>query len=289
MDASGTIGRGGGPTRRRSSPNPFGTIDGSLKLTEQEVISDKYGYPGWRRATWSWRWGRCSRRSSLLHRTSQRAGVLDRWTEAMEVVSEAAHSAYRALVDDPGMGGSSSPPPRSKSLRQMNIGSRPWRPGSGTGLFRRSAGYPMGLRVDPIAMIIPGWYGVGTGLAEARRRGYGDVLDEMHRQWWFLQTFISNVEMTLTKADLGIARRYVEELVDPTVQPIFDRILEEYDKTMGEVLRLTDRPGLLASNPLLGAPSRCATSTRPAQLPAGCAAGPQQGGRTDPLLSAPYY
>ena len=104
-------------------------------------------------------------------------------------------------------------------------------------------------------MIIPGWYGVGTGLAEAPAAATATSSTRC-RQWWFLQTFISNVEMTLTKADLGIARRYVEELVDPTVQPIFDRILEEYDKTMGEVLRLTDRPGLLASNPLLGAPSR---------------------------------
>ncbi len=73
----------------------------------------------------------------------------------------------------------------------------------------------------------------------------------MHEQWSFLQTFVSNVEMTLTKADLGIARRYVEELVDPAVQPLLDMILKEHDRTMGEVLRLTDRPGLLATNPLL--------------------------------------
>jgi phosphoenolpyruvate carboxylase len=248
----GTIGRGGGPTHQAILAQPFGTIDGSLKLTEQgEVISDKYGLPGLATRNLELAVGSVLE-ASLLHRTSrQPKDVLDRWTEAMEVVSEAAHSAYRALVDDPGMVRFFLSATPVEELAAMNIGSRPSRrPGSGTGLDDLRA-IPWVFGWTQSRMIIPGWYGVGTGLTEARRRGYGDVLDEMHRQWWFLQTFISNVEMTLTKADLGIARRYVEELVDPTVQPIFDRILEEYDKTMGEVLRLTDRPGLLATNPLL--------------------------------------
>jgi phosphoenolpyruvate carboxylase len=73
------------------------------------------------------------------------------------------------------------------------------------------------------------------------------VLLEMHANWQFFKTFLSNVEMMLTKTDLAIARRYVETLVPERLHPIFATIEEEYERTVREVLAITGGGDLLES------------------------------------------
>ncbi len=65
--------------------------------------------------------------------------------------------------------------------------------------------------------IVPGWYGLGTALEAAEQEDLGEIIDEMHVSWSFYQSLISNVEMTLVKTDMGIARRYVR---DPYIDPL---------------------------------------------------------------------
>jgi phosphoenolpyruvate carboxylase len=77
------------------------------------------------------------------------------------------------------------------------------------------------------------------------------VLTEMHHRWHFFRTFLSNVEMMLTKTDLNIARRYVQTLVPEELHPIFDKIQDEYDRTRHEVLAITASPALLDNSPVL--------------------------------------
>ena len=169
----------------------------------------------------------------------------------MDCVSAAARTAYRELVDDPGLPDFFSAATPVDELARLNVGSRPSkRPGNAAPTLDDLRAIPWVFGWTQTRMVVPGWFGLGSGLRMAREAGYGSVLDEM-RHWAFFANLLGNVEMTLAKTDLRIAEFYVCNLVEPALQPIFDVIRLEHEVTTQEVLRTLGSTTMLARHPVL--------------------------------------
>ena len=127
-------------------------------------------------------------------------------------------------------------------LALLDLGSRPARrPESGDYLGSLRA-IPWVFAWTQNRTLLPAWYGCGTAFASADL----EALRSLHASLPFFRTLVDNLEMTLAKSSLEVAREYLE-LVSPELDPerLFDDIAAEHELTVSTVLAIVGEERLL--------------------------------------------
>lgn len=254
----GTVDRGGGPMHLAIQSQPPGSVNGSLRVTEQgETIDSKFGLPGIALRTLE------RYMTAVLEATLRPAQNPEpRWRERMQELADSARTAYGKLVHDtpdfPAYFRAATPQPE---IEKLKIGSRPARRTTTQGLEGLRA-IPWVLAWTQTRLMLPAWLGVGQALATSfplsrRERGPGgeaESLEELRRMydaWPFFSSTLDLVEMVLAKASPEISARYDRRLVPDPLRPIGERLRDELRSTIATLLTVTRHRELLEHNPVL--------------------------------------
>jgi phosphoenolpyruvate carboxylase len=242
----GTVARGGGPAGRAIRAQPPGTVGGRFRLTEQgETIASRYADP------------------DLAHRhleqivsavllasveSSPREGS-PRWRAAMDAMAVAARVIYHDLVvRTPGFLDYWRSATPIEEISRLRLGSRPTARRAGALTRQDVRAIPWVFSWMQSRFNLPGWYGLGTALASADP----SLLREMYAEWPFVRAILDNAEMSLLKADMGIAALYSDLVPDPGLAAaVFARIEAEYDRTREAILRVTGHTELMEADPVI--------------------------------------
>jgi phosphoenolpyruvate carboxylase len=252
----GSVGRGGGPTWLAIQSQPPGSVDGTLRVTEQgEMIQAKFGLPGIALRTLE-----VYTTATLDATLAKPAPVARRWRDTMERISGEARDAFRRIVhEDPRFIRYFSAATPEAELDALHIGSRPpRRPGGAAGQGSESTA-AAGAGLEPLRaipwqfawmqtrLLLPSWLGVEQIAGDADR---ADVC-EMYNAWPFFRSTVDLIEMALAKTDAGIAAHYDRHLVPEDLQDLGAALRERLRLAREAVQTITGHARMLDGNPVL--------------------------------------
>jgi phosphoenolpyruvate carboxylase len=233
---------------------PRGSVAGVLRTTEQgEAINEKYGLRGIATRELERMTGAVLLATAAPEAAAPGAVAAERWHRLLDDMAAASRASYRALVyEDPRFYDYFRGATPIDVIERLAIGSRPASRRSGRGIEDLRA-IPWVFAWTQNRHLLPGWYGLGSGLrAVVDRHGEGAVR-EIASDVPFVTNLLDDAEMALAKADLAIAARYAElareEAPGGGADAIFAAIEAEFRLTRDLVLRLRDREELLAAEP----------------------------------------
>jgi phosphoenolpyruvate carboxylase len=243
----GSAGRGGGPTHSAILAQPQGVPPGRLKLTEQgETIAFKYGLPGL-----AYRNLEAALAGTVLAAFPELTShpPSDEQRALLDRLAASSERRYRALVEgEPGFVAFFRAFTPVDELALLEIGSRPARRPEGSDYLGSLRAIPWVFAWTQNRTLLPAWFGCGTALAEAG----ASELRELYRRLPFFRVVVDNLEMTLAKSSLEIAREYLE-LVPAELEPgrLFAEIADEHARTVEAVLSTLGSDVLLERQPVV--------------------------------------
>jgi len=248
----GTVGRGGGPTHSAILAQPPRCFSGQIRVTEQgEVLSWKYADPVL--AEWNLELMIAASLEAVM-RKEQPSPSQNLWEEAIEEMSEYAYRVYRRdIAENHEVLEYFEQATPVNELDAARIGSRPARRAKGRRLEDlRAIPWVFGWMQSRHA--VPAWFGVGHALERFAKSGPGheQVLRQMARGMPLLADLMSNVEIGMAKADLGIARVYSGLVKNAAVRKrVFSMLEDEFLRARRMILRVTGQRELLSRNRVL--------------------------------------
>ena len=252
----GTVGRGGGRANQAILAMPPEAHNGGIRFTEQgEVISFRYALPA------------IARRhlEQIVHaqlvalaqpapEEAFAGRTQDGTRRLMQRVADRSMAAYRALIDDPETWAFYVAATPIAHIAELPLASRPVsRKGVGELDFEGLRAIPWVFSWTQTRYTVPGWYGIGAGLAEAlEEEGGFHALREMQGAWPFFQAVVSDARREMARARLPIARHYAD-LAAESGAPAHphDVIAEEYARAEAALLRITGEESLLEDSPVI--------------------------------------
>ncbi len=244
----GALGRGGGPAGRAVRGQAPGSVAGRFKVTEQgEVIFARYGNPaiGYRHLE---QVSNAVLGASTPGAQAALAAGERRFLPETIRMAAASEAAYRELVEQDGFAEFFARVTPIQELGLLRIGSRPARRAAGGDIASLRA-IPWVFAWSQNRCNLPGWYGLGTGLAAGREEPGGlATLRAMYQEWPFFRSLIENAEMSLAKADPLVAEPYLALGGRPD---LVAAIREEFRRTRALVLEITGAERLLGHRAVL--------------------------------------